>query len=608
MLLWILALCGSPRAWAQFGGPGGGGMRPMGPGAPGQQGPEKKEEEGPAEAAPETPGQEPALQPLPAWPGQKERQLQFFQLDGYMRGRAYLFHNFNLGIPQFASGPQPANPIFTPFTEFGANGDVAGAPATSCAARSGSSCRTDNLTSADIRLRLEPTVNVTEQVRVKAQIDVFDNLVLGSTPDGYFINGLTAPRDVPITAFNRGQVAPTYGQNSLRDSIVVKRAWAEVRTPIGELRFGRMPSQWGMGMLVNSGDCLDCDYGVNADRVMFTTKYKDHFLALMWDWVATGPTTALLLPNQVQGPVYNADTLDDVAQWGIALGRADKPEEVKERVERGELVLNYGLYTIYRRQDWDQITNPGVPTGVVNGTTLAKLQANLTPRGAWAVIPDVWFRLNYKKLQIELEFAVIGGKVNTPSADLSAANQPLTIIEWGGTFRADYSMLHDALHLGLEVGTASGDQAEDPNAILNFRQAQLIRPPGQTQITNFMFDPDYHVDLILFRRILGTVTNATYFKPHISYDILDNLFARVDVIYSIANQPVSYPGNSVNIGLELDGSVMYHNDAEGFSAGIAYGVLFPFGALNIPGTIYGAAFNHDAEAAQTVQGRVVVKF
>mgnify|MGYP002145133290 CR=1 FL=1 len=49
-----------------------------------------------AEAAPETQGQEPALQPLPAWPGQKDKAVQFFQLNGYIRGRSYLFHQADL--------------------------------------------------------------------------------------------------------------------------------------------------------------------------------------------------------------------------------------------------------------------------------------------------------------------------------------------------------------------------------------------------------------------------------------------------------------------------------------------------------------------------------
>ena len=386
-----------------------------------------------------------------------------------------------------------------------------------------------------------------------------------------------------------------------------------MRTPIGELRFGRMPSHWGMGVLVNGGDCLDCDYGVNADRVMFATKFKQHFGVLLFDWVATGPTTRLYTPNQ-QGPAFNADPLDDVSQIGLALGRNDKPEEIKERLEKGEVVLNYGGYFVYRWQNWDQITNPGQNTGGVLGgaTSPQALQKNLTARGAWAFIPDLWLRLNYRRYYLELEAAMIGGHINTVSDQISSANKPLDILSWGGVFRTGYSLLRDSLHLQLEVGTASGDQAEDPNAVVNYRLAKLVRPTGQRFISNFNFDPDYHVDLILFRRILGTVSNATYFKPSIWYDIIDALSARVDVIYSIANRPVAYPGNSFNLGLEIDGAVMYKNEKEGFYAGVFYGVLFPKlgdqSALSIPGEIYGAQFKQDADVAQTLQARLVVKF
>ena len=87
----ILLLQLSAPAYAQF-GPGS--RPPSGP----STGPDKEKEEGPAEQAPEDKtGESPALQPLPAWPAQREKQLQFFQLNGYIRFRAYLFHNLNLG-------------------------------------------------------------------------------------------------------------------------------------------------------------------------------------------------------------------------------------------------------------------------------------------------------------------------------------------------------------------------------------------------------------------------------------------------------------------------------------------------------------------------------
>ncbi|MDB4965478.1 MAG: hypothetical protein JWN44_1167, partial [Myxococcales bacterium] len=486
-------------AFAQF-GPGGGGMRPGTPsgGQPSNQGPEEKEE-GPAENAPEQQTENPALQPLPAWPQQREKTLQFFQLNGYIRFRAYLFHAANLGIWEGNSGPRSPFPI--PYTEVGSNGmtGVMSNPLSSCATRDKSNCRTDNLTSADMRLRLEPTVNVTEQVRVKAQLDVFDNLVMGSTPENYYINqggpagAAAGTQDVPLSSFSRSQVAPEAGVNSVYSSIRAKRAWAEVRTPFGELRFGRMPSHWGMGMLVNNGDCLDCDYGTNADRVMFASKLWGHFIAFMWDWVATGPTTQIIGPQQGQGVFYNADTLDDTSQWILALGKMDKPEELKEKLDQGKIVFNYGGYFVYRQQDWDQ-RGPLTPSG----NTAQQLQGTIQPRQAKAFVGDIWLRLNWKKLHMEGEGVIVAGTIGNLTDVFGSGYKGATSILSGGfVVKADYKLLHDALKIFVEVGYASGDDSEDPNAAVNFRQATLV--PSNNRIGRFSFDPDYHVDQILFR-------------------------------------------------------------------------------------------------------------
>ena len=600
-----LLLSASPAS-AQF-GPGGG-MQPGGgqpQSNPSQMGPQEKEE-GPAEAAPEQQAENPALQPLPAWPQQREKTLQFFELHGYIRFRSYLFHALNMGIWQGPMGPQA--PFTIPYTEFGSNGMAANTmnPAASCAQRDKQDCRTDNLTSADMRLRLEPTVNVTEQVRVKAQLDVFDNMVMGSTPQNYYINrgagGANGTADVPLAFGSMGQVAPSAGINSVYDSVRAKRAWAEVRTPFGELRFGRMPSHWGLGMLVNNGDCLDCDYGNNADRVMFATKLWGHFIAFMWDWVATGPTTQLVGPQQGQGVFYNADTLDDVSQWIMALGKQDSPEELREKIDQGRIVFNYGGYFVYRQQDWDQ-TGALLPSG----NTYQSLQNGIHPRQAKAFIGDIWLRLNWKKLHIEAEGALIAGTIGNLTDIFPTVKGSTTVLSGGGVIKADYKLLHDALKIYLEIGYASGDDAEDPNANVNFRLANLV--PNNNSIHRFTFDPDYHVDLILFRRILGTVNNATYFKPGVSYDIVDNFGARVDLMYAIANRPVAYPGNSYNLGLEIDAQLMYKNEEEGFYAGLVYGVLFPFAGLGLPAEIYGAQYAKDSpDIAQTFQARLIVKF
>jgi len=599
----VLAVTSAAPALAQF-GPGG--RPPSGP----QGGPDKEKEEGPAEQAPEEKSAEsPALQPLPAWPQQREKQLQFFQLNGYARFRAYLFHNLSLGASEGATGPKAPFPI--PYSEIGSTGlanPPAGQmnPAASNAARNKSNGKEDNLTSADMRLRLEPTINVTEQVRVKAQIDIFDNLVLGSTPEGYYLNNspnaASIPSDVKFTGASRTQQAPEAGFNAVWSSIRAKRAWAEVRTPFGELRFGRMPSHWGMGMLVNNGDCLDCDYGTNADRVMFATKLWNHFFAFLWDWVATGPTTQIIGPQQGQGVFYNAEPLDDASQWILALGRMDKPEEIKEKLDQGKTVFNYGAYLVYRQQTWALSSNPRTPTN--NSAT--DLRDALVPRGFRAFIGDLWLRLNWKKLHLEMEGAVIAGKIDSIADQFSAVKGAVDVVSGGFAFKGNYKLLHDALKIYLEVGFASGDDSEDINGQVHFRYANPT--PINNKIGRFTFDPDYHVDLILFRRILGAVSNATYIKPGVSYDIIDNFGARVDIIYAIANRPVGYPGNAYNLGLEIDAALMYKNEEEGFYAGLVYGVLFPFAALSLPANIYGQSFANDSGTAQTFQARLYVKF
>lgn len=611
LLLIPALLATATPAFAQFGA--GGGMQPggMGGGAapPPGAGPESKEE-GPAENAPEQQAENPALQPLPAWPQQHEKTLQFFELHGYMRFRSYLFHALNLGVWPQTNGPSSGFPI--PYSEYNSTGQKQNPlnPASSCAERNNQSCRTDNMTSADMRMRLEPTINVTEQVRVHAQFDVFDNMVLGSTPQGYYLNnagasGGAASRsgDVPYVFGSNSAQTQTAGVNAVTNSIVAKRAWAEVQTPFGELRFGRMPNNWGTGMFMNNGDCFDCDYGQNVDRVMFSAKLWGHFIAFMWDWIATGPTTQIIGPQSGQGVYYNADTLDDVSQWALALGKQDRPDEMKEKLDAGKVVFNYGGYFIYRQQDWDQTGSLSL-----SGNSYQSLQDGIHPRGAKEFIPDIWLRLNWRKLHIEAEGVMQVGTIGNLSDIYGTSYKGSTRVLTGGfVAKADYKLLHDSLKIFLEVGYASGDDAEDLNANTYFKN-ETVRP-FNNEINRFSFDPDYHVDLILFRRILGTVSNATYFKPGVSYDIIDNLGARLDLMYAIANRPIGYPGNSYNLGLEIDAQLMYKNEEEGFYAGLVYGVLFPFAGLGLPSDIYGTEFAKPGpDIAQTFQARVIVKF
>jgi uncharacterized protein (TIGR04551 family) len=138
----------------------------------------------------------------------------------------------------------------------------------------------DTLTSSNLRLRLEPHIRVGWEVNVHAVIDCLDNVVLGSTP----------------ADSNRwaGMSAATTSQEAPEDSLRVKRAWAEVGTPIGLLTAGRMGVQWGLGMLANDGNCLDCDLGNTVDSIGLAIPVGGQIVGLAYDVASTGPAVLAL--------------------------------------------------------------------------------------------------------------------------------------------------------------------------------------------------------------------------------------------------------------------------------------------------------------------------
>ena len=125
--------------------------------------------------------------------------------------------------------------------------------------------------------------------------------------------------------------------NGYRNSIDVQRAWAEYLTPLGQIRFGRMPSHWGLGMLMNSGDGIDHDYQSNADRIMFVSGIKsmDLYFGGAWDFVSTGPTNAS--PYDVYGgQPYNTANLSNVNQWVAFIAKRTNPELQRLKLARND--------------------------------------------------------------------------------------------------------------------------------------------------------------------------------------------------------------------------------------------------------------------------------
>ena len=162
------------------------------------------------------------------------------------------------------------------------------------------------------------------------------------------------------------------------------------------------------------------------------------------------------------------------------------------------------------------------------------------------------------------------------------------------------------------MGGATGDQAAAPGQYLNYRWRFVQQPTGDHAINDFHFSPDYHVDEIFFRHIMGTVTNATYFKPQAAYwfDLGRTRAVGVNggAIFSMAQVPVSTPGDSLMYGVETNLGLGYRNTAEGFYAGFVWGVFWPLAALDRPAPQWSGMDVANASAAQIVRVNLGVKF
>ena len=585
-----------PRALAQ----GQPGTLPTGGG---QNGPEPKPE-GAAEEAPSTPGALPTTPVLPP-PHGKNKEFQLIELNGYYRFRGDWFKKFNLGFNDLGDGgaPFPRPLACTP-------NDPSMASDKPCE---------DTLKSANMRLRLEPIIHIDEKTSVHIQADLLDNVVYGSTPAGFFGDGTPRPGDIPSGGFTDNQAPPIPGRNSLTDSILIKRAWAEVETPFGLLKFGRQPNQWGLGIMWNSGDRnpihgtydLDADYGDTVDRVSFDAGIPGTDLrgSIAMDWGSTAPTAGQtdLFADTTQGQPWDLDDNDDVNQWTFTLSRLDTPTDFLDKEQSGEVALNYGARVVYRSQKWEQLT---YTLGETPDPTM------FVQRDYTAYLPDLWARFGWGNLELEAEGVAVLGSIDH-AADLGTTSHPsLDIREYGGVLKGLYKFLDGSLRLGGETGYASGDQWDNnPQGATNvLRNGVIIPGPGDKTVNRFLFDPDYKIDLILFRELLGTINNAIYLRPSVEYDFNKHFHMRVQNVTSFAAKRVSTPGNGIMYGTEFDGDLSYTGG--GFTAGAAYGVLFPLGAMAHPAdfsTEGGPGFNYgnnsgDASAAQTIQFRLSIKF
>jgi uncharacterized protein (TIGR04551 family) len=455
-----------------------------------------------------------------------------------------------------------------------------------------------NQFTALMRLRLDPTINVSETVRIKGSVNIFDNMVLGSTPS-YLMQG---------PAFMSSSQASV---NSWASAINIRRIWAEANFAIGDLRFGRMPFHWGLGILHNSGDDIGNDYGDQIDGIFFSTRIGDHFLTPGYSIAYAGPrdknsqlySTEANQPNYLpeSSRYYPLETSDLTHVLSLSLLKRDSEFLLNKKREEGRLVFNYGAWAAYRRQSLD---TKALPTD--NSLDSKALSERVVKREANVGELSLWSEFIFDTFHLEIEAAGIWGKyqVGENKYDVlsSGPKKDIWLLKGGLALESRYGFLNDRLQVGLDGGIASYD------ADAGFGKDET-KSTSNTR-TYFQFNKAYNIDLLLHKEVLGGVFGTAYIKPHIAYFFSRNLGIRGDVIAAIAPNKAVTPGKSNWLGTEIDVNAFFRTDS-GFYLQLAYGLLFPLNGLNnkLPGLSDNEKSLHGtARLAQTVQAFFGVTF
>lgn len=446
-----------------------------------------------------------------------------------------------------------------------------------------------------LRARYSATVHMGQRFRLRTSLDAFNNLVLGSTPasgSGSFTDG----------TLDGGQEA---GALSMRDTLRVREAFGSWRfIDWLDIDFGRMSDHFGLGLIRNRGDCTDCDGGTIVDGLRIGLEAFDFRLEASMEMTDTGP-----LDDRTQGVGQPRDLGidDDTSTYTLRLissrqaSLSKRQRGLSSAAEAG-FHMDWGLFASFTQQSLN-----ASPTDLLSQSSQCEGQRSssgdvfslpydcweLAPRELFIWRPSLWTRLDWtpgldSRLRVEMELSANLGDVKFLQGLPELGDTSKEFSGFAGALEIDYQS--GRMSTGLDVGFATGDDRHylgvldgqniiDPDDA-NYEANDNVRT--NAVVTSFWFNRDYRLDMLLFREVMGGVTNAYYVKPWVAYRLLDTeatrLSLRLDVAYAGAMKAEGTPGGGSHWGIEVDtGLTLGLGDSFEFS--IDTGLLVPMDAL-----------------------------
>lgn len=504
-----------------------------------------------------------------------------FENHGYFRFRFNTLYNFDLGM-----AARGANDIWTPPTadSQGAKGSVGNV--------------SDTATSANIRFRYAPLVRIGEILTVGGTFDFLDNLVLGQTPD-------IGSAGYPLAFQTRSQVWPSSGISGFKDSVRIKSMWADLYLfGVVHIMGGRMPEHFGLGIVRNGGYSLDSDFGDYVDGLFIKARVGPTYLRVGLEIVGQGVSSDSPFGYFVYPSDYS--TMDDTLRWVFGAdstpGTPEEKAKQKRDLENHKPVVDWGIYNAITTQNLssDRIltSNLELAGHDANADGYDYDKYTVVPRGAFFWTPSVWTKLKYSprpglQFRLEVELSMTYGWVDHMQSSVEDIDTSKDFLSFGGALEFDIDFGKN--NVSFLTGAASGGNTlgyygiNDRHTLAcpdnNCYSASNPEVFLTKNIHHFVFNRDYRIDSILFREIIGSVTNAFYFKPgyyRTFYKQGDwKVGGGVSLVASFACIKEGTPGGKLPLGVEpglkLDAT---WRDILSLTADAA--VLFPLSGMKYP--------------------------
>ena len=419
-----------------------------------------------------------------------------------------------------------------------------------------------------LKLHLEPVINIAETMEIHTKLSIFGNTAMGA--DNYEFdkkeNGLLRDAQLSTSA-----------------NIVFEGLWGVFDTPIGQLKVGRMPFHWGLGILYSDGNKFNTlSSGNYLDRLQLTIPIMGFKIIPAFDLASTG------LLDKYHDYFIDASQKDDGFNVSLMFTmQEDDPAVLENKILNEKTVVEVGAMVMFSwknnssgewvKSDEDGTVEPTSDHFVDPDTVYA-----FTGQGAKLWKLDAWLNLYYKFFAFKTELAFLTGSIGKvrleDGRDKSVKTQ---MVGWAADL--GFRVIPKKFHIGLLTGIASPDDAD-------YVQGDSWSTPGNSinnsstksdhTVENFRFNKDYNFNSALWNNFLGRFTAGYYASLTMTYFFLDDLKGYVGTTYSMAlKENNSLGGKGLPNAIEPFIGIDYANKS-GMRLGTRYQIGIPFSGLD----------------------------